>query len=48
MTKNFEELDDAINVSSDIVPIESTEVGITKTERPERNDIRKDYEYKFI
>ena len=45
MTKNFEELDDAFNVSGDIVPIESTEVGITKPERHERNDIEKDYEY---
>jgi len=45
MTKKFEELDDAFNVSSDIVPIESTEVGITKPERHERNDIEKDYEY---
>ena len=45
MTKKFEELDDAFNVSSDIVPIESTEVGITKPERHERTDIEKDYEY---
>ena len=39
MTKNFEELDDAFNVSGDIVPTESTEVGITKPERQDRNDI---------
>ena len=45
MTKKFEELDDAFNGSSDIVPIESTEVGITKPERHERTDIEKDYEY---
>ena len=45
MTKKFEELDDAFNVSNDIVPIESTEVGITKPERHERTDIEKDYEY---
>ena len=45
MTKKFEELDDAFNVSSDIVPIEWTEVGITKPERHERTDIEKDYEY---
>ena len=45
MTKKFKELDDAFNVSSDIVPIESTEVGITKPERHERTDIEKDYEY---
>ena len=45
MTKKFEELDDAFNVSRDIVPIESTEVGITKPERHERTDIEKDYEY---
>ena len=45
MTKNFEELDDAFNVSGEIVPTESTEVGITKPERHERNDIEKDYEY---
>ena len=42
MTKKFEELDDAFNVSSDIVPIESTKVGITKPERHERTDIEKD------
>ena len=41
MTKNFEELDDAFNVSGEIVPTESTEVGITKPERHERNDIEK-------
>ena len=29
MTKKFDELNDAFNVSSDIVPIESTVVGIT-------------------
>ena len=45
MTKKFEELDDAFNVSGEIVPTESTEVGITKPERHERNDIEKDYEY---
>tara|TARA_Y100000768_G_scaffold172552_1_gene129146 strand:- start:77 stop:502 length:426 start_codon:yes stop_codon:yes gene_type:complete len=45
MTKKFDELNDAFNVSSDIVPIESTEVGITKPERHERTDIEKDYEY---
>ena len=45
MTKNFEELDDAFNVSGEIVSTESTEVGITKPERHERNDIEKDYEY---
>ena len=45
MTKNFEELDDAFNVSGEIVPTESTEVGISKPERHERNDIEKDYEY---
>ena len=45
MTKQFEELDDAFNVSSEIVPTESTEVGISKPERHERNDIEKDYEY---
>ena len=45
MTKKFEELDDAFNVSGELVPTESTEVGITKPERHERNDIEKDYEY---
>mgnify|MGYP003312568259 CR=1 FL=1 len=45
MTKKFDELNDAFNVSGDIVPTESTEVGITKPERHERNDIEKDYEY---
>ena len=33
------------NVSGEIVPTESTEVGISKPERHERNDIEKDYEY---
>ena len=45
MTKQFEELDDAFNVTSEIVPTETTEVGITKPERHERTDIEKDYEY---
>ena len=45
MTKNFEELDDAFNVSGELVPTESTEVGISKPERHERNDIEIDYEY---
>ena len=45
MTKKFDELNDAFNVSGDIIPTESTEVGITKPERHERNDIEKDYEY---
>ena len=45
MTKKFDELIDAFNISGDIVPTESTEVGISKPERHERNDIEKDYEY---
>ena len=45
MTKQFEELDDAFNVTSEIVSTETTEVGITKPERHERTDIEKDYEY---
>ena len=45
MTKNFDELNNTFNVSGEIVPTESTEVGITKPERHERNDIEKDYEY---
>ena len=45
MTKNFDELNDAFNVSSDTIPTESTEVGITKPERHERTDIEKDYDY---
>jgi len=45
MTKNFDELNDAFNVSADIITTESTEVGISKPERHERNDIEKDYEY---
>ena len=45
MTKQFDELNDAFNVSADLVPTESTEVGISKPERHERNDIEKDYEY---
>ena len=45
MTKNFEELDDAFNVTSEIVPTETTEVGITKPERHVKSDIEKDYDY---
>ena len=45
MTKNFEELDDAFNVSGDIVPTTSSEVGITKPEKHERSDIERDYDY---
>ena len=45
MTKNFDELNDAFNVSSDLVSTESTEVGITKPEKHERTDIERDYDY---
>ena len=45
MTKTFDDLNDTFNVSGEIIPTESTEVGITKPERHERNDIEKDYEY---
>ena len=45
MTKKFDELNNAFNISGDIIPTESTEVGISKPERHERNDIEKDYEY---
>ena len=45
MTKQFEELDDAFNVTSEIVPTDTTEVGITKTERHVKSDIEKDYDY---
>ena len=45
MTKTFDDLNNTFNVSGEIVPTESTEVGITKPERHERNDIEKDYEY---
>ena len=45
MTKNFDELNDAFNVSADVVTTEPTEVGITKPEKHERTDIEKDYEY---
>ena len=45
MTKQFEELDDAFNVTSEIVPTETTEVGITKPEKHERSDIERDYDY---
>ena len=37
MTKNFDELNDAFNVSSEIVTTESSEVGITKPEKHERD-----------
>ena len=45
MTKNFEELDDAFNVTSEIVPTDTAEVGITKPERHIKSDIEKDYDY---
>ena len=45
MTKQFEELDDAFNVTSEIVPTESAEVGITKPEKHDRSDIERDYDY---
>jgi len=45
MTKQFEELDDAFNVTSEIVPTETSEVGITKPERHVKTDIEKDYDY---
>ena len=45
MTKKFDKLNDAFNVSGDIVPTEATEVGITKPEKHERTDIERDYEY---
>ena len=45
MTKNFDELNDAFNVSADVVTTEPTEVGITKPEKHERTDIERDYDY---
>ena len=39
MTKNFDELNNTFNVSGDVVSTEDSEVGITKPERHERNDI---------
>ena len=45
MTKQFDELNDAFNVSSDVVTTEPTEVGITKPEKHERTDIERDYDY---
>ena len=45
MTKNFDELNDTFNVSGDIVPTTSSEVGITKPEKHERADIERDYDY---
>ena len=45
MTKQFDELNDAFNVSADVVPSEPAEVGITKPEKHERTDIERDYEY---
>ena len=45
MTKNFDELNDAFNVSADVVPTEPAEVGITKPEKHERTDIERDYNY---
>ena len=45
MTKNFDELNDAFNVSADVVPTEPAEVGITKPEKHDRSDIERDYDY---
>ena len=45
MSKNFDELNDAFNVSADVVSTDTTEVGITKPEKHERSDIEKDYDY---
>ena len=45
MTKNFDELNDAFNVSTDVVTTEPTEVGITKPEKHDRSDIERDYDY---
>ena len=45
MTKQFDELDDAFNVTSEIVPTENSEVGITKPERHVKTDIENDYDY---
>ena len=45
MTKQFEELDDAFNVTSEIIPTDTAEVGITKPERHIKSDIEKDYDY---
>ena len=45
MTKQFDELNDAFNVSADVVPVEPAEVGITKPEKHDRSDIERDYDY---
>ena len=45
MTKKFDELNDAFNVSADVVPEEPAEVGITKPEKHDRTDIERDYDY---
>jgi len=45
MTKKFDELNDAFNVSTDVVSAEPSEVGITKPEKHDRTDIERDYDY---
>ena len=48
MTKKFDELNDTFNVSGEIVPTTSSELGITPEQKPDRltkSDIDKDYEY---
>ena len=45
MTKQFDELNDTFNVSTDVVPAEPAEVGITKPEKHDRSDIERDYDY---
>jgi len=44
MTKQFDELNDAFNVSAEVVAPEPEKVGITKPEGI-KNDIERDYEY---
>lgn len=47
MTKEFETIDKALNIKSDIVNVspETTEVEVIEKERPTESDIKRDYEY---
>jgi len=44
MSDNYDKLDEALNIKSDIVSIEKEE-SIVKVETSNQNDIKKDYEY---
>ena len=44
MSDNYDSIDKALNIESSIVEVEPTEV-VKPTPPPEKDDIKKDYEY---